>query len=65
MCEGCAKPPWVGYSRTWPTQKELWNPSRRTFEEHVKRLLARAYERLARLHRRQSPSANIPEGLRD
>src|SRR5579872_166306 len=50
--------------------KELWvcvlNPSRRTFEEHVKPLLAEAHERLARARRRrQSSSANIPEGLHD
>jgi hypothetical protein len=38
--------------------KELWvcvlNPSRQTFEEHVKPLIAESYERLARARRRRT-----------
>jgi hypothetical protein len=41
--------------------KELWvcvlNPSRQTFEEHVKPLIAESYERLARARRRRSRSS--------
>jgi hypothetical protein len=41
--------------------RELWvcvvNPSRRTFEEQVKPLLAESYERLARARRRRTRSA--------
>ena len=60
---GIDQPDYAALDRILPHPvyaKELWvcvlNPSRRTFEEQVKPLIAESYERLARARRRRSRS---------
>jgi Family of unknown function (DUF6194) len=61
---GLADPDYAALDRILPHPvyaKELWvcvlNPSRQTFEELVKPIIAESYQRLAQARRRRSPSS--------
>jgi len=63
LVEGVGDPDYAALDRILPHPvyaKELWvcilNPSRQTFDEQVKPLIAESYERLARARRRRSRS---------